>query len=68
MEFTWSSGDTDSLTHSQMDKPECSMPLAMFFNGGGGTKTYMCTQKTITTINKTSYPVSSTPDDTQPES
>ena len=37
------SGHTDSCTHlrthSQMDRPQCSMPLAPFFNSGGGTKT-----------------------------
>jgi len=26
---------THRLTHSRMDRPECSMPPALFFNGGG---------------------------------
>ena len=38
MVFTRFSGRTDSLTHSQTDRPDYRMPLAPFFNGDVGIK------------------------------
>jgi len=46
MVFTKASGRTDSRTHSRTDRPECSIPPAPFFNGGGSTKIQ------ITNVNK----------------
>jgi len=42
--FTRFLGRTDSLTHSLMDRPEYSMPLAPFFNGSGGIKILCITE------------------------
>ena len=36
--FTRFSGRTDSRTHSQTDRPECSMPPAPFFDDGRSIK------------------------------
>ena len=38
MVFTRFYGRTDSRTHSQTDRPECSMPPAPFINGAGVIK------------------------------
>ena len=37
--FTRFSGHTDSRTHPQTDRPECSVPPAPFYNGDGRMKT-----------------------------